>query len=236
MATFISTKGKTKAVIRKQGYPTFCKTFIKKTDALAWSKKIESEMERGLFAYARGDDIYTMLDYPGIPRAVHKKLINTLFNAKSLDSAIRALMSTHCWQCEETGKWKSETYKGKRRRKCTGKPFKRNSTSIYRVLQTKPPFSGTSIVFRARVPPSSSRWQNDADTTSLSQHVELPVIPIHDEIIVPETKATMEFAEIALKDAFRETFGAEGSFGSIYAKWSFGEGKEDKTVEIKLGE
>ena len=67
-------------------------------------------------------------------------------------------------------------------------------------------------------------------------NVELPVIPIHDEIIVPETKATMEFAEIALKDAFRETFGAEGSFGSIYAKWSFGEGKEDKTVEIKLGE
>jgi hypothetical protein len=67
-------------------------------------------------------------------------------------------------------------------------------------------------------------------------NVDLPVIPIHDEIIVPETKATMEFAEVALKDAFRETFGDEGSFGSIYAKWSFGEGKEDKTVEIKLGE
>ena len=49
MAIFISTKDKTKAVIRKQGYPTFCKTFIKKTDALTWSKKIESEMERGLF-------------------------------------------------------------------------------------------------------------------------------------------------------------------------------------------
>ena len=49
MATFISTKGKTKAVIRKQGYPTLCKTFIRRTDALAWAKKTESEMERGLF-------------------------------------------------------------------------------------------------------------------------------------------------------------------------------------------
>lgn len=49
MATLISINGKTKAVIRKQGYPTLCKTFIKKKDALAWSKKIESEMERGLF-------------------------------------------------------------------------------------------------------------------------------------------------------------------------------------------
>ena len=49
MATFIAINGKTKAVIRKQGYPTLCKTFIKKTDALSWSRKTESEMERGLY-------------------------------------------------------------------------------------------------------------------------------------------------------------------------------------------
>lgn len=49
MATLISIDGKTKAVIRKQGYPTLCKTFIKKTDALSWSRKTESEMERGLY-------------------------------------------------------------------------------------------------------------------------------------------------------------------------------------------
>jgi integrase len=49
MATLISINGKTKAVIRKQGYPTLCKTFIKKTDALSWSRKTESEMERGLY-------------------------------------------------------------------------------------------------------------------------------------------------------------------------------------------
>ncbi len=30
MATLIAIHGKTKAVIRKQGYPTLCKTFIKK--------------------------------------------------------------------------------------------------------------------------------------------------------------------------------------------------------------
>jgi len=49
MATLISINGKTKAVIRKRGYPTLCKTFIKKTDALSWSRKTESEMERGLY-------------------------------------------------------------------------------------------------------------------------------------------------------------------------------------------
>ena len=49
MATLIAINGKTKAVIRKQGYPTLCKTFIKKTDALSWSRRTESEMERGLY-------------------------------------------------------------------------------------------------------------------------------------------------------------------------------------------
>jgi hypothetical protein len=30
--------------------------------------------------------------------------------------------------------------------------------------------------------------------------------------------------------------GEEGSFGSIYAKWSFGDGTKEKQVEIKLGD
>ena len=48
MATFVTAGKKTKAIIRKQGHRTLCKTFIKKTDALVWAK-IESEIERGLF-------------------------------------------------------------------------------------------------------------------------------------------------------------------------------------------
>ena len=49
MATFITTRQKTKAVIRKQGHPTQCKTFIKKSDAVIWARKVESEIERGVF-------------------------------------------------------------------------------------------------------------------------------------------------------------------------------------------
>jgi integrase len=49
VATFIKVGTKTKALIRKQGYPTKSKTFIKQTDAQAWARKIESEMERGCF-------------------------------------------------------------------------------------------------------------------------------------------------------------------------------------------
>ena len=49
MATLIPSGSKTKAVIRKQGYPTKCNTFTKRSDALVWAKKTESEMERGLY-------------------------------------------------------------------------------------------------------------------------------------------------------------------------------------------
>ena len=51
--------------------------------------------------------------------------------------------------------------------------------------------------------------------------MELPVIPVRDELIVPRTKPTMHAAELALKDAFNNCLGDEGSFGSIFAKWSF---------------
>ena len=49
MATFVTAGKKTKVIIRKQGHRTICKTFIKKTDALVWARKVESQIEHGLF-------------------------------------------------------------------------------------------------------------------------------------------------------------------------------------------
>ena len=66
MATLISVGSKTKAVIRKQGYPTQCKTFTRRSDALIWAKKTESEMERGLYidlTKAKFVTLETLLDH-----------------------------------------------------------------------------------------------------------------------------------------------------------------------------
>ena len=49
MATFVLANSKTKVIVRKQGYPTHCRTFLKKSDGIIWARKVESEMERGLF-------------------------------------------------------------------------------------------------------------------------------------------------------------------------------------------
>lgn len=49
MASFVDINGKTKAVIRRKGFPTQTKTFIRKADAKAWARKVESQIEQGLF-------------------------------------------------------------------------------------------------------------------------------------------------------------------------------------------
>jgi integrase len=50
MATLIKTpQGSWKAVVRKQGWPTVCKTFRTKRDAEDWSRRLEDEMVRGVY-------------------------------------------------------------------------------------------------------------------------------------------------------------------------------------------
>ena len=48
------------------------------------------------------DDVYHMPDYPELPRAAHKKFINTILNAKSIDAAARSISTAeHYWDIIE---------------------------------------------------------------------------------------------------------------------------------------
>lgn len=49
MATFVKVGTKTKAVIRKKGFKTQAKTFLKTRDAHQWAKQVEASIERGSF-------------------------------------------------------------------------------------------------------------------------------------------------------------------------------------------
>lgn len=49
MATFRKRSGKWNARIQRKGYPDISKTFATQADAKAWAKRIEVEIERGLF-------------------------------------------------------------------------------------------------------------------------------------------------------------------------------------------
>lgn len=81
---------------------------------LRFMHKKDSE-ERGMLAQIRGEDAYTLPDYPDLPREIHKKLVNTLFNAKTEDAAARSLMNTY-YQYDEDGELQIKSYKGKAKR------------------------------------------------------------------------------------------------------------------------
>ncbi|WP_085441695.1 tyrosine-type recombinase/integrase [Magnetofaba australis] len=49
MASISKRTGKYRVLIRRKGQPPLSQTFLKRTDAEAWARKIESELERGLF-------------------------------------------------------------------------------------------------------------------------------------------------------------------------------------------
>ncbi len=58
MATIVKTlSGKWKAVIRKLGWPTKCKTFRLKRDATDWARQTEDQMVRDLYIDRAADDM-----------------------------------------------------------------------------------------------------------------------------------------------------------------------------------
>lgn len=51
MASLTERGGRFTARVRIKGFPLVCKTFTKKTDALAWSRRIEADMEAGRWVH-----------------------------------------------------------------------------------------------------------------------------------------------------------------------------------------
>tara|TARA_B110000908_G_scaffold170149_1_gene228900 strand:- start:765 stop:2162 length:1398 start_codon:yes stop_codon:yes gene_type:complete len=197
--------------------------------------------DQGMLAKAMGlEDVYSMPDYPDIPRGVHKKLINTLFNSKTKEKGAAALRNTYYWY-SDAHTLVVKTYSGRTKRK---------GNAVFEQKQ-EPGKAALDYIesFKTHHPLMAPALYSDIGTLlqrvdgrlmisimRMHTQVEIPVLTVHDELIVPKTQATMDFAEIALRDAFKQVCEEEGSFGSIYAKWSFGDGTKEKQVEIRLGD
>jgi len=63
------------AQIRRKGYPAQRKTFETKSDAQAWARMIESEIDRGIFV-SRVEAERTALNRPGFSRHLASSLRN----------------------------------------------------------------------------------------------------------------------------------------------------------------
>jgi len=142
--------------------------------------------ETNLFAT---DDVYHMPDYPELPRAAHKKFINTILNAKSIDAAARSISTAEqYWDVIEDCPV-FITHKGKGKR--LGNP----------VWSAKPLSHARQYVedFMFRHPnlehaASSALWGTLQllDSSILEYTIaeatlnDIPVFPVHDEVVIPK--------------------------------------------------
>lgn len=176
-------------------------------------------------------DAYDMPEYNHLPSAVHKKLINTLFNSKSEDAALCSLMTAHLQLKKDDYKeleYYCRTYKTKTQRKGV-KIFKDNKAGAEKYLEYfkmmhpyYAPAIGTGL--------GSMLQRMDSDyvleVMRLCNELECPVLPVHDEFVFPEH--WIPTMEIVLQRAFQSVYGEIGFIGEIGVSVTRPDGSESK--------
>ena len=149
-----------------------------------------------------------------IPRAVHKHVINMLFNCKTEATMIKGCNSTHWW-IDDDGEVQSETYDGNKKRQ--GKPvFPGKSEEIKRYIEDfkrwhwcLKNFIGTGIGNKLQFVDS----ELILFILNAANQENIPVLPVHDEVVFPQSHKY--FIYIALMDAFSDVLGGAGQFGVL---------------------
>jgi hypothetical protein len=189
-----------------------------------------TDKETNLFATG---DVYDMPSYPALPREAHKKFISTIINAKTLDAAARSISTATIYYNILKDCWEIKTYSGKERR--IGDPvFEESPLQCARkyvedFLWRHPQFSEAA---------GSNQWgilqllesEIIEDVIRRLTRAGVPCLPVHDEIIVPESRRNE--AMEALKEAYREVLREAGSFGSVSVKWSCGGKSKAMALEL----
>lgn len=189
------------------------------------------EAEDGLFSRFN-EDVYQVTGFEHLDRDIRKKAINTLFNANDETSAEKSLRNTHWWIDQETGELEIKTYKTKRVRK--GQPIFKDTEEIRSfILGFKlqhPDFGkviGTGIGLTLQGFDSAITTQ----VLKFADYMKLPIIPIHEEYLVPEDKKYL--IEEILKQSMRVVLMKAGQYGTLKAKWTDSKGNKN-FVELRL--
>ena len=181
---------------------------------LRMAHRLDSEPQ-GLFKAV--ENPYHIPFWEHIPRAVHKHVINMLFNCKTEATMIKACNSTHWW-IDDVGEIQSETYNDKKTRQ--GQPvFPGKSEEIKRYIEDFKQwhwclknFIGTGIGNKLQFVDS----ELILFILIAANRENIPVLPVHDEVVFPEVNK--DFMLIALIAAFWHVLGEAGEFGTLKVK------------------
>jgi hypothetical protein len=140
--------------------------------------------------FATGD-IYSMPEYPDIPRSGHKAFINTIFNAKSKDAAARSIATARTWYDLFDDCWVVKTYKKNERRDgepvWPEKPLDAARAYIDAFLFRHTAFENVAYKgLWGDLQLLDSSIMEEAMLRCSSRGI--PVLPVHDELVVPRIK------------------------------------------------
>jgi hypothetical protein len=177
--------------------------------------RLDREPHRLFFQMA---DPYDMPWYPSLPRPVHKRLINTLLNAKSRDSAIRAFLNTYYWYDALKDEVAVEVYRSRKKRRGI-KAFRGNKPEIERYIEI---FCLHHPMFREHLFKGAGNALQYLDSEvmlallNLSLRAKIPVLPVHDEVVFPEPY--MSDVRGFLIAAWQQVLHDAGRFGNLPIK------------------
>jgi hypothetical protein len=140
--------------------------------------------------FSKGD-IYSMPEYPHIPRSGHKAFINTIFNAKSKDAAARSIATARTWYDLFADCWVVKTYKKNERRDgepvWPEKPLEAARAYIDAFLFRHPAFKNVAYKgLWGDLQLLDSSIMEEAMLRCNSR--DIPVLPVHDELVVQRAK------------------------------------------------
>jgi hypothetical protein len=186
------------------------------------------EVEGGLFGNF-SEDVYDVRGFEYLDRDIRKKSINTLFNANSEKSAEKSLRNTHWWIDEITGDLEIKTYKSKTIRQ--GQPIFESLSEI-RAFISQFKFQHTDFIDMIGTGIGLKLQGFDGAITTqvlmFAEIMKLPIIPIHEEYLVPEDKKYL--IEEILRSSMRVVLMQAGQYGTISAKWTNSKGDKSNIV------
>jgi hypothetical protein len=169
-------------------------------------------------------DIYSMPEYPHIPRSGHKAFINTIFNAKSKDAAARSISTARIWYDLFDDCWVVKTYKKNELRDGESvwpeKPLTAAKRYIDDFLFRHPAFKDVAYKgLWGDLQLLDSSIMEEAIDRCTEQ--DIPVLPVHDELVCPvHSKGNVQQILI---DSFHAV--TQGKFSDFTPKMTWSENK-----------
>ncbi len=189
------------------------------------------ESEDGLFTQFN-EDVYQVPGFESLHRDIRKKAVNTLFNAESLEAAVKSLRNTHWWIDGFTDEIVITTYKSSQKRH--GKKIFESTQQINQFIENfkicHPLFAdtiGSGIGLKLQ--------GYDGNITHnmlrLADKINIPIVPIHEEYLCKEEDKA-KIIEM-LRGALKVTLDSYISSGIVHAKWTDSSGNKEK-ISITL--